>query len=318
MITVNSWEELLGLGIDCAIGDVWPHDIKTENLLIVVRICGKSWDGAIDYRGANYIIELQDAITRIYHELSEEDDSLRNVKKFVTVKMKVVDGSSLFEINVGEALGRMIEKLSGKQTTFIATVAILSAVGYFSQGKYLDYMREKENSAMQGQIAIEVIEKMRPLMERSAAMIETADLEKPARALVSALEPDDSITFPGEESLSAAQAKLRYPRKPISKPKTGIFDDTYTVTNIGLRNILPEFTLEKDGFQFKAEAELSSSDIDKLASQLKVSLTAGDELNVPLQIFIQYNKRGIKSASITSIGEKRDGAKGIQDLISMY
>lgn len=318
MITANSWEELLDRGLDCVIGDMQPHDIKIGNLLLFVRICGKSWDGSIDYRGANYIIELQDAITRIYHELSEEDDSLRNVKKFVTVKMKVVDGSSLFEINVGEALGRMVEKLSGKQTTFIATVAILSAVGYFSQGKYLDYMREKENSSRQGQIAIEVIEKMRPMLERSAAIIETAELEKPARALVATLDPDDNISFPEEESLSAAQAKLRYPRKPISKPKTGIFDDTYTVTNIGLRSVLPEFTLEKDGFQFKAEAELSSSDIDKLASQLKAALTSGDELTVPLQVFIQYNKRGIKSASITSIGEKREGAKGIQDLIAMY
>ena len=104
MITVNSWDELLSFGADCVLETVMAEELELrEDLVLTIQIRGESWDGFIDYRGANYILELQKSFNRLYQELSETDVQLRNLSKFITVKVRVVEGSSLFEIKVSEA-----------------------------------------------------------------------------------------------------------------------------------------------------------------------------------------------------------------------
>jgi hypothetical protein len=136
--------------------------------------------------------------------------------------------------------------------------------------------------------------------------------------LVSKLKEDDSIIFSNQEELTVSQAKNRYPKKPQIPTEHGIFDGVYKIVSIDFDSFPPVFTLELDGFQFKSKAELAEEDIDKLADNLKKCLKSGNDFEVSLQVFITYNKRNLKSASITAIGEKRQNAKNLIDLINIW
>lgn len=318
MITVNSWDELVNLSADCVLENIMAEELEfREDLLLTIQIRGESWDGFIDYRGANYILELQKSFNRLYHELSDIDVQPRNLSKYITVKVRVVEGSSFFEINVNKALKHMINKLSGNQITLIAVLAILCATGYFTIGKVLDYKRQVETQAQPGQVAVETIEKLTPVLEKALDVIQKTDMEKPMRSVINKLESDDRIFLPDSTELSAREAKNRYPRKPRISQETGIFDDTYRILSIDFEKAPPMFALYKEGLQFRATAELSESDIDNLATDLKQALRSGDDFNVSLQLFIVYNRRGIKTAAITGIGSKRDNSQNIQELIRL-
>lgn len=319
MITVNSWDELLHFGADCILEKFMAEELELrEDLVLTIQIRGESWDGFIDYRGANYILELQKSFNRLYQELSEADVQLRNLSKYITVKVRVVEGSSLFEIKVSKALKQMINKLSGNQITLITVLAIFCAAGYFTMDKVLDYKRQMATQAKQGQIAIETIERLTPVLDKALDVIQKTDMEKPIRTVINRLESDDRIILPDSTELSAQEAKNRYPRKPRVPQETGIFDDAYKILSIDFEKAPPVFALYKEGLEFRAAAELSESDIDRLATDLKQALRTGDDFNVSLQLFIVYNRRGIKSASITGIGTKREDSRNIQELIRMW
>lgn len=118
---IRTWEQLLDIGVKTITKEIKPRLIEFDkNLAVEIRICGSSWDGAIDYRGARFIIDLQDAVVKTASELLDNEPSLQELRKKVTVKVKVVKGSSLFQINIGDALKAMVAAMSGTQLTLIA------------------------------------------------------------------------------------------------------------------------------------------------------------------------------------------------------
>lgn len=326
MITIKTWDELLKIGTESIIKELPPDPIQIDqNLTLKIRVCGPSWDDYIDYRGASYIQELQKSVNRLYREVADPDVPLREISKYITVKVRVTNGSQWFQIKFDKALERMLNKLDGKQTTFIVALSIFCIGGYMTTGKILDYKKQLQMNAQQlehaekqGETALKVAEKLVPLIDKTLQIIDQKDLEKAPRTLVSKLKGEDTILFPGSDTeLTAIKAKHRYPRKPKSKNEAGIFDDVYKIISIDFDKTPTEFVIDKNGFQFRAAAKLAGDDIEKLSEKFKDALRSGEDLKTPLQTFIVYNKRGIKAASITGIGEKRNDTQNINDLIKL-
>ena len=319
MITVSSWDELLHFSADCVFEKSMAEELQLrEGLVLTIRIRGESWGGFIDYRGANYVLELQKSFNRLYLELSGADIQEYNLSKAITVKVRVVEGSSLFEIKVGDALKYMISKLSGSQITLITVLAISCATGYFTTGKVLDYKRQMITQAQQGKIAAETIEKLTPVVNRALDIIKKTDMEKPMRVITTKLESDDSISLPDSTELSAQEAKHRYPKKQKSSREAALFDGTYRILSIDFKKAPPVFNLYKNDHEFRATAELAEQDIDKLAADLKQTLKTGKDFNVSLQLLVVYNSRRLIAASITGIGDKRDNSKDFLELVRIW
>jgi len=326
MITVKSCEHLLHYGVECALNKIRPEDIKfNEKLVLTVKISGDSWDGFIDYRGANYILELQRTVNRIYQELSGADAPVKNLNKTITVKVRVVDGSSLFEINFGKAVVEMVQNLSGRQIVIIVGMVVFCASGYWTTKEIFKFKRDMahnktviELAEQQGKTIKQITEQIMPLVDKALNVVKKTDTEKPSRTLVSRLEQDDTITFHDDVLLTANNAKQRYPRKPPIKTESGLFDDIYKINSIDFDTTPPIFTISSDGFQFRAFAELAVKDIDLLSTDLKKALETGNDFNTPLQIFIVFRKTGIKTASITGIGKKREHARSVKKLIHSF
>lgn len=317
MITVNSWEDLLKLGEKCILENIETPDIEfSEEFVLKVKVEGPTWDEYIDYRGANYVLDLQKSVNRIYKELSESEVPGKELNKLVTVKIKVAEGSSLFEIKPGEALQNMMERLSGKQITLIATLAILCATGYFTTGRILDYKRQVKTQEQISESARDRARQISPVIDRALNVIEHADPEKPMRSLTNKMGSEDTLILRDQETYSADQAKKLYPRKPKLPNEHGYFDGTYQVINIDVSKAPPVFLLYKDGETIRATADMDSKSVDDLANKLREVWKSKEELHVPFHVFIVYNRRGIKSASITKIDEKRDGSENFEDLLS--
>jgi len=306
MITVRSWDDLLKSGTDIVLNKIQAGDIELgKGLAFQIRVTGAAWNSYIDYRGASYIIELQKAVNRLYRQVTGSEIQTHILQKEITVKVRVVEGSSIFEIRLNDVLKGMLEKMSGKQIVLTAIVAMLVVFGYFTTTKVLEYQRD----VAQMQLSSAIAGNLASSLDKAIEIIGDQDLEKPTRSLISKLDRDDTITMPDKQELSADQARQRYPRKPPAKPTSDIFDEVYTIKSIDFDKIPPVFTIEKDGVTFRASAELPEKDIDELSKSLNATLKAGINFVAPLHVFIVYTKQGPKSASITGLGDKRSGSK---------
>lgn len=330
MITIDSWDDLVETGADIIMKKIKPDEIKIrERFVFQIRIRGDSWDGSIDYRGANFILELQKAVNRVYTELYGEEISLKSLSKLITVKVKVVEGSSLFEINIGAALSKMVGTMSSGEILLLTGMTLATVAGCYTIKKVLDYKKEKETHARQmekdekiadinKEMVAQPIDKLTSTIDKALDVIETRDLQAPTRKLVRKLAPDDMIMLPDKKEYSAKEAKKIYPRKAKAKRLSGNFDAIYTIRNIDLYKKPPEFTIENHGLEFKAGAELANDDIEQISRNLENALKSGEDFTISLHVFILYNERKIISASIVGTGEPRPKSQDINDLIQMW
>lgn len=319
MITVKSWDELLKYGTDIALQRLQYDKLKVkDDLVFHIKISGPSWGGYIDYRGAQYILQLQKTVNGVYRELVGDDIPPQELKKYIRVRVKVSEGCSLFEVNLNDAIMKMVNNMSSGQATLIIVLIVLCVAGYLSLSRVLDYKRKITEELLKNETTTKIIDKFTSTVDNALKVIDKANAERPSRTLINRLEEEDKIVLPNTDELSVTQVKNLYPRKPKTKPESDIFDGEYHLQSIDFDKAPPAFTLEKDGFTFTARAELASGDIEKLAQNLEAALKEGTEVKIDLQVFINYTKRDIKTASITGIGERRPKSKDVGELITLF
>lgn len=316
---IRTWEQLLDVGVKTITREIEPGPIEFDKDLVVeIRVCGSSWDEAIDYRGARFIIDLQDAVSRTAGELLENEASLSELRKKVTVKVKVVKGSSLFQINIGDALKAMVTTMSGTQLTLMAGLAILCAAGYFTTRKILDYKQKVLQDAEHRKLTETAISNLSATMNKALEVIREKDIQAPTRKLLNKLDHDDKILLPGEESMRPDEAKKLYPRKPRIRTESGNFDGQYLITAINMEKHPIHFKIIHDEYPFWAKAEILDEDIETISESLKTAMKNNEDFMLNLHMFVVYDERGLKSASIVSTGEPRPNAKDLSEQISKW
>ena len=322
MVAIESWDKLLDNGVNVIIGAMSPEELKFgDDLTMTIRIKGETWNGFIDYRGAQFVIDLQKAITNIYQELGGPEATLREIRKNATVKVKVVEGSSIVEVKLDEVLKKMAEKISGKQITLIAGLAIVCATGYFTTSEVLKYKQAKLKSVQEKQLSETYVKEISSAMSKALDIIEKKDIEAPTRKLINKMDGNDRIQLPGkstEESLRKEEAKKLYPPKPKVRTTSGTFDGLYRIVGINMEKRPVEFKIIENEFEFSAKAELSDTDIETIAKNLEIAMKQNEDLKVDFHLFAIYNDRGLKSASITGTGAPRPHTGNFSEQIEKW
>lgn len=320
MRIINSWNELLDIGVDSILKDeIFRDEFSfSRDLVLEIRVRGESWSGFIDYRGAQFVIDLQNAVNKIYQELDGSEISLRELKKLVTVKVKVVDGSSIFQIKLDEIFKIMVANMSGNQITLIAGLSILCAAGYFTYSKVMEYKQKALQKAQEMDLTQTYITRMSDTIDKALNIIEHKDVQAPPRKLIDKLKTEDRIQLPGTESLSHEDAKALYPKKPKIRTESGDFDGRYVISAINMKKTPVQFELNLDGFDFWAKAPLDHKDIENISRSLEVSMKENKELEIDLRLYVVFNEREFKSAIIKATGPARENSQNLKDKIKIW
>ncbi|MBU1193999.1 MAG: hypothetical protein KKE62_01800 [Proteobacteria bacterium] len=319
MITIRTWDELLDAGVKTLTDELSQEDIIIgKNLTLKIRIKGDSWDGSIDYRGAQFVIDLQNTVIDIYKEVIETNIPLHDLKKLITVKVKVEEGSQFFTINIDEALKKIMEKVTGKQITLMVCLGIACATGSYNYTKTLELRHKEVVAAEEKNLSKEYIQSISSIYDRTLDMIDRKDIEAPIRKLVNKLDEEDKIQLPGADMMKAEAVKKMYPRRPKFQQENGIFDSSYTIAAINMEKTPIEFKLKKDDKEFWADAELSPTDIEYISKSLETAMKKKEDLKMDLHVFIIYDKHKIKSASIQATGSPRQDSQKFIELIAYW
>lgn len=319
MISVKSFDELMKYGVDVIMEHIEPDQIELKgDFIFTIRICGETWDDAIDYRSANFIKELQKAVNKLYIQTHGDILSPQKLNKTITVKVRVAKGSLTYNIDLGDVLSKMVGNMTGPETLILTGICAATIAAGYTIKKVLDYKKEVKLAAIEAGKDEKIVEKLSSTIDKALGVIEKRDMQAPVRKLVNKLDEDDTISLPGDVEMSAKAAKQIYPKKPKSKKLSGRFDSKYTVKNINLSERPPELTIKHPGIEFQAAAELADDDITKITNDLEASMKRGGDLTMDLHVFILYNERKIISASIQGTGTPRINSQDIDELIKMF
>lgn len=319
MITIGSIDDLMQNGVDMIMGEIQPDEIKIDgDFTFTIKVCGDTWDDAIDYRTANFILDLQKAINHLYTEIHGDIIPLRNLSKLVTVKVKVEKGSLTYNIDLAKVIGKMVGNMTGPETLIFTGIFAGTVIAAYTVKKVIERKKEVELKAKEADKDVKVIEQMTSTINKALDVIERKDVQAPVRKLIAKMDEGDTIALPNEEPIRADVAKKRYPRRPRAKNLSGLFDTTYTIDNINLAKSPPEFTICHGSLYFEAAAELGDDDIRQITRDLETAMKNGVDFTIRLNVFIVYNEHKIISASIQGAGAPRENSQDINELLQLF
>lgn len=304
---INTYEELLRFAENLIEGKSKINDAEiTEGLDFEIKLKGNIWDGSIDFRIAKYILDLQKAIDTILKDADIPID--KNTRPIV--KFRVEKGCSLIEVKISDAVKYIMENMSGKQKTFIAIVAILSTVGYFTTSKIIDY----QNKIAEQKTNQTIINSYDHAFQEVIKKI--PDYEKPMRGLTNNLEKNDTIkSSVNGEKLTKTEIKKQYPGKSKFKAENVYIDGNYLITAIKLET--GAITIEEGTHSYDCLSSLTNQELTDLFNKVKNAYTQKKGFTLDLRISAKYFKgsNSLKNLVIYEIGSPRKGAQSISSLL---
>lgn len=307
MKKITSYEELLEFAENVLEGKSKIGTIEiTDDLDYKIKLKGTIWDGSIDFRIAKYIIDIQKTIDSI---LKDADIPLDKNNRPI-VKFRVEKGCSLIEVKISDAIKYIMENMSGGQKTFVAVIAILSTVGFFTTTKILEY-KEKVDQNQTNQVILQSYDKA-----FQEVIKKVPSYEKPMRGLTSNLEEKDTInnSLTGEE-LSQTEAKKQYPGKSKFKAQNVYIDGNYLITAIKLET--GAITIEDGGNHFDCLSSLTNQELKDLFDKVQTAYTQKQGFKLDLKITAKYFKGSntLRDLVIYEIGAPRSGSQTIDSLL---
>lgn len=312
---INSFNELLQAGVDAIAEKIDPKDISfSDDFVIQIKIQGESWDGAIDYRGAKFIIDLQRAVIRSYNEINDTDIHPRILNDLVTVKVRVREGSSIYEILIDKFFNIVVSNMTGPEILLMFGITAACATGYLTKRLVLQH---KERLAQMNHTQ-ELADRLSGTIDKALDIIERKNIDAPPKKLIGRLSENDLIQLPGREPLPPDQAKELYPKKQPPRISDGFFDDNFKVLEINTEKRPILLKLDKEGYKFWAEARIEPEDVERLSDNFKTAVNNNQDLTIDLHLYISFDDKKIKDASIQEIGPPRENTKRFSDLITNF
>lgn len=314
MVRIKTFDELIEYAVKNCIDNKPIERIEIEDEINVkIVICGESWSEYVDYRCANYIINLQSEINKLIKEyISEGKKEYNLIKKNAIIKVKVDKGSSIINIDILESVKFIFGIMTNTQIFALCAISIASAVGYMSLVKFLQYREKILTKVEDEKTKKELISLFGSLNKRFD------ELEKPVRSLIQGMEENDKITLPGSsEPIEYYEAKRLYPRKPRTRQFDGYIDDEFLITDIKLETPV-HVTLEKGGISFKALVDLPEGMVEEFYNTLEEKHKNKEmPFSIGLQIKASFTERRINSATIQGIGASREGSRDITEIVKV-
>ncbi len=314
MPKITTYEELLKFSEDLIEGKTQIEDIEiTDGLDFTIKLKGRIWDGAIDFRIAKYVVDFQKSVDAIVRNAGIIVDK----KTRPVVKFRVEEGCSVIEVKISEAVRHIVKNMTGGQITFVAVIAILSAVGYFTSSSVLEYkakMLEYKAKELVQQNSQAIIKNYAQAFDEVVQKIPT--YEKPIRRLTSNLEKNDTIesSITGKE-LTRAEVKKAYPDKSRVKAENVYIDGNYLITAIKLET--GAITIEEGNHKFDCQSSLTDEELTDLFNKVQQAYSQKRGFRLDLKITAKYFKgsNSLKNLVIYEIGPPRKGAQAISSLL---
>ncbi len=287
----------------------------TEPIRYIIKLEGDQWDGYIDVKVAQFVIDLQNAFRKLLEEtLNISNEELLNaIKSQIVVKVQIEPGSTKILVEkVEKILEIIMSNMSGWQKVVTASVFATLITGYACHSNWIEYQKstiDKIQDEGTKRAAFATVQRRDDLV---------ADMEKPVRGLVQKMAPADRITLPNQETMNKDAAKELYPRRPRLAVKTDYIDGCYTISKIYYDEDGSSYLyIDIDGHSpIKAGVALSQTDNDNLYIKIKECQQAGTAPKIDLQVTAKHTQRGITNASVVGLGVQRDGSKSILDLFA--
>lgn len=320
MKTIASYKALFDYALELLVNDAAPEPLDLQDSLnFDLIVCGKSWGNFIDYRGAQYIVQMQKAVNKTFSEayLVDTEEELKFLKEKTIIKTRLKEGSSIFQVDIVEALKVLFANMTDPQPFWFSTIAVLTIAGCYSLKKHLEIKKHTLSTNLEiEKLNTAVKQKIISLFEKACDII--IDRERPIRTLINKLDEQDTLLFSHEtKPLSLKELRERYPRQQRLQTKTDYIDDTFAVRDIRYEDDGVFVMLEKGALKFKALAALNTAEIENLYAKIKEKHAAGEvPFELDLQVTAQYTPREIKAAAIIGTGAKRPQAVSILDIFA--
>lgn len=258
---VKSLDDVITL-LEKAINNELDHyDLKIEGIEnFTMHLEGDKFHQTITPSVMKGFIDLQNAIYRSYAQIKYNDNSILRLTKVekdeLELEIKVINGSSSFDIDWLELLKKIVENTVGKMNsrqTFIAVlVLIASFTGYFVTTNYLTNQKEvrlaeialeKDSNEKRERLTTiallsekDNIDKTELLTKATAAIPDTSIITQEAKdanySLIKSAQAADSIDFDnGNIKLSGEAAKELSKTSPNRWENVRI-DGTYHIINV--------------------------------------------------------------------------------------
>jgi hypothetical protein len=301
--------------VDCLVADMRGEDLEfsfeLDTLNLNLKVEGESWNGYVDARIANFVLEFDRKLRKAIKELLG-DDAPKLPRSFVKVELK--DGSAKLKVFVDKILNQLDGmKSKHKKAVLIGLIACFTGVSVTTliTGAVIHSKEVAENAEEEAtlQLAITTL---------GAVTKELAHKKEPYRKLVDGMEKGDTITLAsGTEKLTKAEAKKRYievEEPPTLEQNRDNIDFPYIVTNLDMEPNPWVATFKYGQHTFEAELIITDAELTEFNELLATKKNAAEEIAIDVQVSVLHNAEGILSAEVQGLGKPRRGSKRLSDL----
>lgn len=311
MNTVESYVDLVR-----TVAGLYNKEISVEKVNIsskfvcTVEVKGHNWDGYIDTRIANFVIELQKNFNKLYKKIYTEEALSKKINKVVKprIKIKVYEGSSLVEISTGDLLQELIKNMSGEQTLYLFIILIVSMSVVFLGNKAISSFQDVRKHAKDEETKQEIARQFGKVLQHER------EINAPLISLAKSMLQDDRMVLKGKE-FSKDEAKKHFSVPEKSRLDTYFIDDRYEISLAHLKN--HGIRLEKAGKNIFASTKLLRNEARKeLYSHVE---DAGANEKIP-KIDLRVNvavKDDSHEAFVIELGPKRGDSITLQELLAL-
>ena len=281
--------------------DTQQIEITSKTMTVDVKIDGPSWDQRIDYRGAQYVQNVQKQVNELYKRYPKYLPG-----EVPIIKVRVRKGSNLLSPELIDIAKHALTIMGPTNITISIITALVCATGY---AIYFRHTRSIE-AARPFDLAQRAIHAMLEIARSTG--IDPNKAEKPITELTKSLEDFDTLKIGKEQPITGFVArqltKLKQPRRVRESYPC---DGAYLLCKINLTQ--PKHSLilelEQDGKPINAYTEHLPDSVTKILLDLVSEKRSHNQLPFPieLQIDVYCTKKKITYGSILAIGKPRSG-----------
>ncbi|TDU64145.1 hypothetical protein EI77_04329 [Prosthecobacter fusiformis] len=284
-------------------GEQFEPDISKLGLRIYIQ--GDSWAGVVDKPLAKFLLDLD---KKLSDELAKLGIELPNTPHGL-VALKVDDGSLDAVLQYAKGILQAVTKMKLRDQLFIYLTAA-TALGFVMGPEIIEKIQAAPIREIEAREKVQLIEAVGKVIEA------TRDLQQPARGLVNSMKENDRITLPGQTgALTKKEAKDILVKSTRSKPKQYYIDGNYIVEELSTKKPGEwEIGLKWGDQTFRAKMLLSSKEVDDLMDSFQLAHLSGSNIAPDLQVTAMINAKGVYSASVVGLGDRRKGSNTLGEV----
>lgn len=273
-----------------------------------IKLEGDQWDGAINYKIAKFILQLQHDILRINNEITGERITLKSKKselQNLIISVRVDKGCTEIIASMGELIKKVAPLVEKKHVApMIVALAVVASTTYLGT-EYLERSKEiavLDNDLAKQKVFLDTVNKSLVTVEKQSEFM---------YQIVKHMDSNDKIIIHDAE-MSQQEALSRFRPKNMDKETdnadTYYIDDRYRVTTVGIEK--QELQLQIGSLKaFQASTKmLSENEKKKLYDILAAADISNTVPSVDLQVVIEMIDGRKSAAAIVGLGEKRPSA----------